>query len=107
MKQSNYIIVMGYKNVCLNCKTSFSTGMDYDEIRNSKCTKCEENMILVNHKFRPPKKSDISGWKLVKLLMDNGFRYDAVYKDNVRMQYPQTLEEAEDFLKLYKAPPHL
>lgn len=77
------------------------------EIRLSKCTKCEEVMILVHHKFKPPKKSDISGWKLVKLLMDNGFRFDAVYSNYQRMQYPKTLEEAEDFLKLYKAPPQL
>jgi len=98
---------MGYKNVCLNCKTAFSTGMDYDRIRSAKCTKCEEMMILVNHKFRPPKKSDSSGWKLAKLLIDNGFRFGAVYRDSKRMQYPKTLEEAEDFLKFYKAPPQL
>ena len=81
--------------------------MNYDEIRTSKCTKCLEDMILVNHKFRPPKKSDSSGWKLAKLLIDNGFRFDAVYSNYKRMQYPKTLEEAEGFLKLYKAPPQL
>jgi hypothetical protein len=94
---------MGYKNVCLNCRTAFSTGMDYYEIRISKCTSCEEMMTLVNHKFRPPKKSDTSGWKLVKLLMDNGFRFDAVYKNYQRMPYPNTLEQAEEFLKTYKS----
>ncbi len=76
---------MGYKNVCLNCKTAFGTGMRYDDIRLSKCTKCEETMILVNHKFRPPKKTDVSGWKLVKLLTDNGFKFDAVYSNYQRI----------------------
>lgn len=64
-------------------------------------------MILVNHKFKPPKKQDTVGWKLVKLLLDNGFRFNPVYTRidkniSLRVNHPKTLEEAKEFIKLYK-----
>lgn len=98
---------MGYKNVCVNCKTAFSTGMDYYEVRQTKCTKCNELMILVSQKFKPPKKIDSLGWKLVKLLLDNNFIFNSVYTKvdkNIllKVSYPKTLAEAEEFIKLYK-----
>lgn len=96
---------MGYKNVCVNCHTAFSTGMDYNDVREAKCTRCDEQMILVNHKFKPPKKADADGWKLVRFLLDKGFRFDAAYDENyIRVQYPKTLEEAKEFVKNQKAP---
>jgi len=106
IKRESNTLLMGYKNVCLNCKTAFSTGMDYKEIKSSKCTKCVEAMISVSHKFKPPKKSDISGWKLVSFLIENGFRFDSANDESYkRVQYPKTLEEAKEFVRLYKAPP--
>jgi len=102
---------MGYKNVCLNCKTAFSTGMDYEGIRSSNCTKCKEAMILVSHKFKPPQKSDVAGWKIVKLLLDKGFRFGSVYTPldkNIllKVTYPTTLEETKEFVKLYEPSPN-
>ncbi|MFP9116974.1 hypothetical protein ACLI08_04200 [Flavobacterium sp. RNTU_13] len=81
--------------------------MEKDEIKTSKCTKCGDVMILVHHKFKPPKKGDVAGWKLVKLLLDNGFRFRPVYTridKNIllKVNYPKTLEEAKEFIKQYK-----
>ena len=96
---------MGYKNVCTYCKTSFSKGMDYNNLSTSTCPECKNQMILVNHKFKPPKKRDNQGWKLVKLLLDNGFRFNAVYTKVdanlfLKVCYPKTLDEAKEFIKL-------
>ena len=69
-------------------------------------------MILVNHRFRPPKKNDKKKWELVEFLITNGFPFQHIYKkakseyyktqsDNY-VEYPKTMEEARDFVIKYK-----
>ena len=97
---------MGYKNICLECRTSYSKGSDFENDTESNYPQCCKKMILVNHKFKPPKKTEIKKWKMVKLLVDNGFKFQAVYDliekgMFLRVNYPKDVNEAKDFIKKY------
>jgi len=98
---------MGHKSVCLSCKVAFSNGNDFDSPVMQTCPQCSGKMIAVNQKFKPPKKSDLKGWKIVSLLVENGYTFDSAYSEiakNVflKVSYPKTLSEAEEFIKLHK-----
>lgn len=98
---------MGYKNICLECKTSYSKGNDFENQTTSDCTQCGQKMVLVNHKFKPPKKSDTKNWEVVKLLVENGFKFQSVYEEvekgvYLKVNYPTKLSEAKEFIKKYK-----
>ena len=36
-------------------------------------------MVLLNEKFKAPSKTDVAQWEIVKMLVDNGFRFQALY----------------------------
>ncbi|MBU2914842.1 hypothetical protein [Reichenbachiella agariperforans] len=91
---------MGYKNVCLNCKRVENLGTDRDNFRTGKCPECSSEMIFVNHKFRPPKKSDKKGWELAEFLISHGFVFQRVRnKEGADISYPQTMSEAKKFVE--------
>ncbi|MDR7210995.1 hypothetical protein [Flavobacterium piscis] len=97
---------MGYKNICLECRTSYSKGNDYENQVESNCPQCGKKMILVNHKFKPPKKSDTKNWEMVKLLVENGFKFQAVYEQIekgifLKVNYPKNISDAKEFIKKY------
>ena len=97
---------MGYKNICLESRTSYSKGSDFENHIESNCPQCGLKMILVNHKFKPPKKSEVKKWKMVKLLVENGFKFQAVYNliekgMFLKVNYPKDVNEAKDFIKKY------
>ena len=63
---------------------------------------------IFNHKFRPPKQSDIKKWKLVEYLKNNGFVYQHILKEAEpgsfqEVSYPTTIEEAKEFVLKYKS----
>ncbi len=98
---------MGHKSICLSCKIAFSNGNDPDTPALQICPLCSGKMTAVNQKFKPPKKTDIKGWKVVAFLVGNGFTFNPAYQkigNNVflKANYPKTLGEAEEFIKLYK-----
>lgn len=102
---------MGYKNVCLLCRVAFSEGGDSNFFNTEKeCPTCHQKMIFVNQKFKPPKKSDVQAWKMVELLLENGFFFQSVYEkedgDWAIVHYPKTLSEAQEFIKEYKFLPN-
>ena len=77
----------------------------------SVCPECGKEMILLPHRFRPPKKTDEEKWKTVKFLIENGFYYQHVYKDRRYIKldvhenyisYPETLKEAKEFVEKYR-----
>lgn len=104
---------MGYKNICVSCRVAFSEGGDYTLFNKDKpCPKCNEKMVLVGEKFKPPKHSDIKQWQIVKYLVENGFFFKSVYTKVERgvweiIPYPQTLIEAEEFVMKYKNNPNV
>ncbi|GGK80937.1 hypothetical protein GCM10011405_30850 [Rufibacter glacialis] len=68
-------------------------------------------MILIPHRFRPPKRTDYKRWKTVGFFIDNGFKYQHIYKYtdlNIKLltenvEYPETLKEAKEFVETFKA----
>jgi DNA-directed RNA polymerase subunit RPC12/RpoP len=72
---------MGYKVICLNCRKAFNISSDYNAHVPKKCPECSSQLVMFNHKFQPPKQSDIKAWKVVAFLYENGFNYQHVQKD--------------------------
>lgn len=103
---------MGNKIVCLDCKKSFNQGTDFKDKNEIKCQDCGKQMILLPHRFRPPKKTDSKKWETIKFLIENGFYFQHIYEstetsDHInRLEnyaaYPNNLREAKDFVVKYK-----
>lgn len=103
---------MGHKKVCLECKLTFNRDFDFGSDLTYPCPECQKSMILLPHRFRPPKKSDDKGWQLVKFLIDNGFYFQHIYQNgsdelngkltNNYVSYPKNLREAKEFIITYK-----
>ena len=95
---------MGHKYVCLHCHKCFIAGTDFTKFQDKKkCPVCLAPMTLLNEKFKAPPKDDSTQWEIVKLLVDNGFKYQTLY-DSVsgeRVPYPRTKKDAEDFVRKY------
>tara|TARA_B110000977_G_C10664424_1_gene333147 strand:- start:64 stop:381 length:318 start_codon:yes stop_codon:yes gene_type:complete len=99
---------MGHKKVCLNCRKAFNDNTNFEQ----NCSECGQKMNLVNHKFRPPKKTDLNAWNVSRLLIENGFVYQHVYKNieernglvtkEKYVEYPITIYDAKKFIKEYK-----
>lgn len=70
-------------------------------------------MIMLPHRFKPPKKTDDKKWETVKFLIENGFYFQHVYK-NVEsksngiivsenyVKYPENIKDAKEFVEKYK-----
>jgi hypothetical protein len=109
---------MGYKAVCFKCRKSYSRPHSAYGHVPEKCHNCGEPVALLNQKFKPPKKSDIKAWEVVKLLYTNGFTYQHVYKDISKsltvdenssenyVEYPTNLKDANEFINTYKSQAH-
>ncbi len=94
---------MGYKKVCFYCKKTFNIPKGSKEIINLSCLNCGNKMSILNHKFRPPKRSDTKQWQLVEFLKNNGFIYQHVFEEAEgggykNVPYPNNLIEAKEFV---------
>jgi len=58
-------------------------------------------MVLLNEKFKAPSKTDVAQWEIVKMLVDNGFRFQTLYDpvSGEKIRYPRTKTEAEEFIQ--------
>lgn len=84
---------MGHKKLCLECRLTLNREFDDGSTKlNYPCPTCQKPMILLPHRFRPPKKSDEQKWKVVEYLLNQGFRYEHVNKD-----VPENLRDAKEF----------
>ena len=100
---------MGHKAVCLECYRVENLGLNLDV---EKCPLCSNQMVFINHNFRPPKKTDKKKWELVKFLISEGFPFHHVYQEGKSeylkteldnyVNYPKTLQEAKEFVIKYK-----
>ena len=97
---------MGHKNVCFECKKAFNMGTNVQHIKESTCPDCGNLMMLMNQRFRPPKKANEMAWKTARFLVDNGFPYQHIYDEDIiptYVPYPETLKVAKEFVVKYKA----
>ena len=95
---------MGHKSICLNCRKAFNQGSDFKNRIASSCPDCGQLRILVPHRFRPPKTTEIKKWEVIKYLIDNGFRFQHIKdigKSNY-VAYPETMKGAIEFVIRYK-----
>jgi len=84
---------MGHKKLCIDCKLCLNR--EFDDGSNEltyPCPNCQEGMILLPHRFRPPKKSDDQKWKVVEYLLNQGFRYE-----HIGETVPENLRDAKEF----------
>jgi uncharacterized protein YgiM (DUF1202 family) len=96
---------MGHKIVCLTCRKAFSNNVGYMHAF-GKCQECNNEYIYFNHKFKPPKRSDLKSWEVVRFLYQNGFRYQHINQEYIKTRqygyyvlakYPTNLREAKEF----------
>jgi len=92
---------------CLHCRKSFKREFDLDEGRPSelKCPECGGTAYNLGRHFKAPKKSDTKQWKKVEFLIEHGFRFQKIrpIKNSLdSVPYPETMEEAKEFVKKYK-----
>jgi len=105
---------MGYKIVCFNCRKAFNNNLGAQH-NFGKCTECGGEYVYFNHKFRPPRKSDLEAWKVVRFLFDIGFNFQHVVEEHIKIrengraldydiygQYPRNLKEAQEFITKFK-----
>jgi DNA-directed RNA polymerase subunit RPC12/RpoP len=101
---------MGHKKMCLECKKTFNREFDTGSGHDYKCPDCGKSMILMPHRFRPPKRTDDKKWETVKLLVENGFKYQHIYDHkeidgkwtSESVEYPENPKDAKEFIKKYK-----
>jgi predicted RNA-binding Zn-ribbon protein involved in translation (DUF1610 family) len=103
---------MGHKKVCLKCKLALNRDFDDgSEKRQYPCPECGNEMILLPHRFRPPKRTDVKKWQTVEFYIQSGFYYQHIY-DTIDgghqingtekyVEYPENLREAKEFLSKY------
>lgn len=94
---------MGHKKVCLHCKKAFSTYTNESKDINLTCPECESKMVLVSHRFRPPKRENSKQWDLAEFLITSGFPYQHILENYQYVQYPTTMEEAKEFVLKFKS----
>lgn len=93
---------------CFACQKSFKRHVEAspkDYPGHMVCPECGGESVNLGRNFKPPKKNDVKQWEKVKFLVDHGFRFQKIrvgtnHHDTV--PYPETLEEAKEFVKTYK-----
>ena len=95
-------------NVCFVCRKCFRKPVKAEP---NVCPNCGGNMVALNRKFSAPKSSDLPQWRKVQFLTEHGFLFQSVYevrsengeyKGHYKVSYPQTLEEAKEFVIKYQ-----
>lgn len=100
---------MGHKKVCLSCRESFNLDPSDMHVQAYPCAKCGKWMSVLPHQFRPPRKTDEKGWKLVEFLVNNGFPFHHIEpKETLNhsrekfIPYPSNLRDAKVFIEKHK-----
>lgn len=92
---------------CLNCCKSFKREFVRTEgvPMELKCPECGNPSYNFGRHFKTPKKSDKKQWQKIKFLFDHGFRFQKIRTGNDQkdtVPYPETLEQAKEFVVKYK-----
>ena len=92
---------------CLECRKAFKRGLDLSRKcpETMKCPDCGGAAYNFGRHFKAPKKTDQKQWNKIRFLFENGFRFQKIrigthHHDTVA--YPETLEDAKEFVIKYK-----
>ena len=92
---------------CLDCQKSFkrefvlTDGVPLE----LKCPDCGGSAYNFGRHFKTPKKTDKKQWQKIRFLFEYGFRFQKIRignKDKETVKYPETLEQAKEFVVKYK-----
>lgn len=62
-----------FPHICFDCRLSFKRV--HKKIAGEvSCPNCKQPAHVISRKFQAPRRSDIEGWNVVKLLSQNGWR---------------------------------
>jgi len=101
---------MGHKIVCLTCRKAFNNNLGWEHDF-GKCQECGDKYFYFNHKFKPPKRTNIKAWAVVKYLCEYGFNYQHInesyiksrqYGHFVYAKYPSNMKEAIIFVDKHR-----
>jgi DNA-directed RNA polymerase subunit RPC12/RpoP len=92
------------KWVCLRCR--WTAKLPRLDVRTQdrpgyRCPKCNAQLLWTGTAFRPPRKGDDEGWRVVEKLLEAGFRFHATRQ---RHQVPRTLKEVSPWLEARSEP---
>ena len=89
---------------CLKCCKSFKREyalLPKDYPSKLTCPDCGGPSHNFGRHFKVPKKTDKKQWNKVRFLFDHGFHFQKIYdQDNsgIHISYPETLQEAKEFV---------
>lgn len=69
---------MGYKKVCLKCRLVFNRPFDPGYDLPDSCPSWQVKMKLYPNRFRPPAKTKLRKWAVVRFLAEQGFNYQKI-----------------------------
>lgn len=102
---------MGAKHVCFACRKAVN--VPYAATGPMRCTDCGAGLVVLPHRFRPPKKREEDKWAVAKYLVDHGYCYQHLLPSNFvgwattkfgnYVQYPEKLRDAKEFVEKYGA----
>jgi hypothetical protein len=90
---------------CLTCKTAQKRHIDGNYPTKIQCPICKDSMYNLGRHFKAPAKSDSKQWKKIAFLIEHGFLFQKIRPDKYSdesVPYPETLEDAKDFVVKYK-----
>ncbi len=92
---------------CLECCKSFKRQIDIsnDFPKTLPCPECGGESHNFGRHFKAPKKTDKKQWAKIKFLLEHGFKFQKIRvgsEHNETIPYPETLEEAKEFVVKYK-----
>lgn len=103
---------MGYKKVCLKCRLVFNRPFDPGYGLCCPCPSCKVKMKWYPHRFRPPAKTDLRKWAVVRFLAEQGFYYQKILLRQEYIPgsgsvayfapYPETMRDAALFVQQYR-----
>ena len=93
---------------CFDCRKSFKREFDLSTEfpLTLKCPNCGGTSHNFGRHFKAPRRTDDRQWRKIRFLFENGFYFQHVYdeSDSDRpVPYPETLEQAKDFVVRYKS----
>jgi hypothetical protein len=90
---------------CFACRRSFKRNVDINApVYVKPCPSCAGCALHVGRHFKAPKATDQDQWKKAEYLVQSGFFFQHVHdSENCQVPYPETLEEAREFVVTYQA----